>query len=256
MALVVGLHGLDRGGGLIDVPKAQQPFRFGEEAARTGVLDHSGLGAREVADRAVADPGVGEQAAGRLRAAELGPRALDVRAVVIRRCARLPGVPHGPAGPLQERDIRVGRVVVECERHLERLVGPRGQLRVFEEGDPLVVAHGLVVELDPTLPPVRDRRVRARGRFGGRPGGQEDRRMRVVPADTAVREAGLGPAHRFPDREVEVVLEHAELGLAHPELQKAGIEVNEGRSPEHRERPRGSVVGEVEHDVGLRRGDV
>jgi hypothetical protein len=74
-----------------------------------------------------------------------------------------------------------------------------------------------------------------------------------MPEEAAVRETGFARAHRLADREVDVVLGDVELALGHPELEQAGVEVDERRPSKHLERPRRRVVREIEHQVGIGR---
>src|SRR5439155_25754967 len=81
VALVVASDCVQGSGGLVDGGKAEHAFTVDEVRARTRVLYHDRLAARQVAQRPIADPGVLELHARRLGATELAARLLDVRAV-------------------------------------------------------------------------------------------------------------------------------------------------------------------------------
>src|SRR5438034_363727 len=160
-----------------------------------------------------------------------------------------------PTVPREEGAV-LALLAMEVRGQLERDGHASGEVEQCQEPRPLVAVVGLALEERVLLrPPLGHGGVA--GTAGAaliRPRGQVDGGPDLLPRHGPERHGRVGGAQVLPDRQVHVVLAHAEAVLARPELERPGIDVEERRAREARAQRRGHGVGEIQQERVARPG--
>src|SRR5688572_29787107 len=130
---VISIDRLQRGDGLLEGPKADQPFARRKDVLKTRALHQHRLAGRQIARAAVARPTRAELDVAIVADAELAAGSGDVLAVVAER-ANAFGIGDDPA-VLRERAKVPVVAGADVERYLERSLR---MLRELDEALPLV----------------------------------------------------------------------------------------------------------------------
>ena len=226
-------------------------------ALDTGRLDDAGTAARQVADRAVADPSRARLHVRRLGGAHLAARRLHVAPELRRASPRPP-----PDRPDASRAAPAGRGP-RSRRHAgwrrsrASIPARPGSGMQRQEARALVAVVGVAVEEGVVVvPPLRHRGV-ARARPPAAPARGQDGEMHgrphARPRHAVERDRRVGRAQVHADGEIRVVAADAQVPLAGPELERAGIDVEQRGAREARAQRRVQAVGEVQQQA--RRGD-
>src|SRR5439155_16184544 len=159
MALIVGSRRLEVAQRLLEITKAEQTRRVGEEQARTRVLNDGRLATGQVAEGTIAEPGVLQADARGLGAAEFATGCLDVVPVVPRGARDSQRFAHTPTAVAQYRLVRPRA----RDRQLEGHRRAPGEVQERKKAVALPVGVVLAPEVHPSAPPAGDGGVRRRG---------------------------------------------------------------------------------------------
>ncbi len=160
-----------------------------------------------------------------------------------------------PTGAGEEVPV-FGFLGTDIRGELEPGRHPSGQLQDAEEARALVALDHLAAQHRPGIaPPLGHRRV-ARGLNRGllRPRRQMDGGPHSLPGHIAERHGAIGGTQIPAYGQIRVMTANAQIDVAGPELELAGVDVEQRRPGEPTPQARGNAIAQVEQEAVARAG--